>query len=41
MIAEAFSYITLNWTQVFFPSLALMALVLAVSFLGDELRKRV
>ncbi len=41
MIAESFNYITLNWTQVFFPSLALTALVLIVSFLGDELRKQV
>jgi len=40
MIAEAFRYITLNWLQVFFPSLALTILVLSVSFVGDELRKR-
>ena len=41
MIVEAFSYITLNWTQVVWPSLALSTLVLAVSFLGDGLRKKV
>lgn len=41
MIVEAFSYITLNWTQVLWPSLALSTLVLAVSFLGDGLRKKV
>ena len=41
MIVEAFGYITLNWTQVFWPSLALSVLVLAVSFLGDGLREKV
>ena len=41
MIVEAFSYITLNWTQVLWPSLALSVLVLAASFLGDGLREKV
>ena len=38
MIVEGFNYITLNWTQVLWPSLALSVLVLGVSFLGDGLR---
>ena len=39
MIVEGFSYITLNWTQVVWPSLVLSMLVLGVSFLGDGLRE--
>ncbi len=38
MIVEAFSYITLNWTQVLFPGLVLALLVLALSFVGDGLQ---
>ncbi len=41
MIVEAYGYLTLNPWQLLFPSLALSLLVLAVSFLGDELRKKV
>jgi ABC-type dipeptide/oligopeptide/nickel transport system permease subunit len=41
MIVEAFSYISLNWTQVLFPSLALALLVLALSFAGDGLQEYV
>ncbi len=40
MIVEAFGYITLNYTQVLFPSLMLAALVLALSFAGDALQER-
>ncbi len=40
MIVEGFNYITLNWTQVFWPSLVLSLLVVCVSFLGDGLRAR-
>jgi oligopeptide transport system permease protein len=39
MIVEAFGYITLNWTQVLFPSLVLALLVLALSFVGDGLQE--
>ena len=38
MIVEGFSYITLNYTQVLFPSLVLALLVLALSFVGDALQ---
>ena len=41
MIVEAFSYITLNWTQVLFPGLVLALLVLALSFVGDGLQEYV
>ena len=41
MIVEAFGYISLNWTQVLFPSLALALLVLALSFVGDGLQEYV
>jgi ABC-type dipeptide/oligopeptide/nickel transport system permease subunit len=41
MIVEAFGYITLNWTQVLFPSLVLALLVLALSFVGDGLQEYV
>jgi ABC-type dipeptide/oligopeptide/nickel transport system permease subunit len=41
MIVEAFSYITLNWTQVFFPSAVLALLVLTLSFIGDALQDAV
>jgi oligopeptide transport system permease protein len=41
MIVEAFNYITLNWTQVLFPGLALALLVLALSFVGDGLQEYV
>ena len=41
MIVEAFSYISLNWTQVLFPSLVLALLVLALSFVGDGLQEYV
>ena len=40
MIVEGFNYITLNWTQVLWPSLVLSLLVLCVSFLGDGLRDK-
>ena len=39
MIVEAFAYITLNWTQVLYPSLVLALLVLALSFVGDGLQE--
>ncbi len=39
MIVEGFSYITLNWTQVLWPSVVLSLLVVCVSFLGDGLRE--
>ena len=39
MIVEAFAYITLNWTQVLFPSLVLALLVLALSYVGDGLQE--
>ncbi len=38
MITQATPFLTTNWTQVFFPSLVLTAIVLSVSFLGDGLR---
>ncbi|MCL5273998.1 MAG: ABC transporter permease [Chloroflexi bacterium] len=41
MIVEAFSYISLNWTQVLFPGLVLALLVLALSFVGDGLQEYV
>jgi ABC-type dipeptide/oligopeptide/nickel transport system permease subunit len=41
MIVEAFGYITLNWTQVLWPSLVLALLVLALSFVGDGLQEYV
>ncbi|HEY3341113.1 MAG TPA: ABC transporter permease [Anaerolineae bacterium] len=41
MIVEAFGYITLNWTQVLFPSLVLALFVLALSFVGDGLQEYV
>jgi len=41
MIVEAFGYITLNWTQVLFPSLVLAVLVLTLSFIGDGLQEAV
>jgi peptide/nickel transport system permease protein len=41
MIVDAFKYITLNWTQVVIPSLALALLVLALSFVGDGLQEYV
>jgi ABC-type dipeptide/oligopeptide/nickel transport system permease subunit len=41
MIVEAFSYISLNWMQVLFPSVALALLVLALSFVGDGLQEYV
>jgi ABC-type dipeptide/oligopeptide/nickel transport system permease subunit len=41
MIVEAFGYISLNWTQVLFPSQVLALLVLALSFVGDGLQEYV
>jgi oligopeptide transport system permease protein len=41
MIVEAFGYISLNWTQVLFPSLVLALFVLALSFVGDGLQEYV
>lgn len=41
MIVEGFGYITLNWTQVLFPSLVLALLVLTLSFVGDGLHEYV
>lgn len=41
MIVEAFRYITLNWTQVLFPSAMLAVLVLSLSFVGDGLQEAV
>jgi peptide/nickel transport system permease protein len=38
MITQATPFLTTNWTQVFFPSAVLTAIVLSVSFLGDGLR---
>ncbi len=38
MITDAMPYLEANGWQVFFPSFALMAIVLTVSFLGDGLR---
>jgi peptide/nickel transport system permease protein len=38
MITQATPYISVNWTQVFFPSAALTLIVLCVSFVGDGLR---
>jgi oligopeptide transport system permease protein len=41
MIVEAFSYVTLNWSQVFWPSVLLAVFVLAVTNLGEGMRQRV
>ncbi len=38
MIVQAIPFLEVNWLQVFWPSLALLLLVLAFSFLGDGLR---
>jgi len=38
MIRQAIDYLEANWSQVFFPSLVLTALVLSFSFVGDGLR---
>lgn len=38
MIVQSIPYLETNWLQVFFPSLALMVMVLAFSFVGDGLR---
>lgn len=38
MIRQAIDYLETNWSQVFFPSLVLTALVLSFSFVGDGLR---
>lgn len=38
MIVQAIPYLETNWLQVFVPSAALMAMVLAFSFVGDGLR---
>jgi len=38
MIVEAFSYITLNWTQVVIPSAVLALLVISLSFVGDAMQ---
>ncbi|MEZ4617519.1 MAG: ABC transporter permease [Caldilineaceae bacterium] len=38
MIRQSIDYLETNWSQVFFPSLALTIIVLAFSFLGDGLR---
>jgi oligopeptide transport system permease protein len=38
MIVQATPFLETNWTQVFFPSVTLSAIVLAVSFIGDGLR---
>ncbi|MCB0096300.1 MAG: ABC transporter permease, partial [Caldilineaceae bacterium] len=37
MIRQSIDYLETNWSQVFFPSLALTLIVLAFSFLGDGL----
>jgi ABC-type dipeptide/oligopeptide/nickel transport system permease subunit len=38
MIVQATPFLERNWTQVFFPSITLTGIVLAVSFIGDGLR---
>ncbi len=38
MIVQSIPYLETNWLQVFFPSLTLMVMVLAFSFVGDGLR---
>lgn len=38
MIRQAIDYLETNWSQVFFPGLALTLMVLAFSFVGDGLR---
>lgn len=38
MITQATPFISVNWTQVFFPSAVLTLIVLSVSFIGDGLR---
>jgi peptide/nickel transport system permease protein len=38
MITQATPYLSVNWTQVFFPSAILTLIVLSVSFVGDGLR---
>ena len=38
MIRQSIDYLETNWSQVFFPSLALTLIVLAFSFVGDGLR---
>ncbi len=38
MIVQSIPFVETNWPQAFFPSLALMIMVLSFSFAGDGLR---